>query len=135
MDTELAHQLGNGLSSLAASLLEHQRASARDRGMMLQKLDDLRDDFTSKFDTLAKDIVDVCDRGGQQHRGFATRLDAIEHRMDVEAAHRRGQDHIKKAFANATTWTFEHGWKLALVLYVVWTQAAPILATAAGIQP
>lgn len=134
MDNEIARQLGNGLSALSASLLEHQRASARDRGMMLQKLDDLREDFTTQFNTLAKDIVDVCDRGGQQHRGFAQRLDAIERRLEVEAANRQGQDHIKKAFAGATTWTLDHGWKLALVLYVVWTQAAPILATAAGIQ-
>ena len=133
MDTELAHQLGNGLSSLAASLLEHQRASARDRGMMLQKLDDLRDDFTSKFDTLAKDIVDVCDRGGRQHESIFKRLDILELRVATDEAKRLGQDQIKEAFAGATTWAFEHGWKVALILFVVWDRAAPILATAAGL--
>jgi len=129
----MARQLGNGLSSLAASLLEHQRASARDRGMMLQKLDDIRDDFTAKFDTLAKDIVDVCDRGGQQHRGFAERISVLELRVATDEAKRQGRDQIKKAFASTTTWTLEHGWKLALVLYVVWTQAEPFIARATGV--
>ena len=128
MDAELARQLGHGLNNLSNQLLEHQKASARDRSAMLTKIDAINDKMDSKFDALAREIVDVCDRGGSEHRGFASRLDAIELRLATQEARKQGSDQTRQAFAAATTWTLEHGWKLALVVFVAWQSLAPMLA-------
>lgn len=134
MDSELGRQIGHGLNNLSASLLAHQQASARDRSAMLDKIDTLSDKMDGKFDTLAERIIDVCDRGGTEHRDFAHRLDAIELRLATQEARREGSNQFKQTIQGAVTWTLEHGWKLALVLYVGWTQIEPIIARATGLQ-
>ena len=62
---ELARQIGHGLNNVHAALLEHQRASARDRSATLTKIDALSDKMEARFADLEVKIVDVCDRGGK----------------------------------------------------------------------
>ena len=127
---ELARQIGHGLNNVHAALLEQQRASARDRSATLTKIDALSDKMEARFADLEVKIVDVCDRGGREHKSFDDRLDAVERRMDIQEAHRAGRDQTRKVFADATTWTLEHGWKLALVIFVGWQAFSPMLQRA-----
>jgi len=102
---ELARQIGHGLNNVHAALLEQQRASARDRSATLTKIDALSDKMEARFADLEVKIVDVCDRGGREHKSFDDRLDAVERRMDTQEAYRAGRDQTRKVFADATTWT------------------------------
>lgn len=131
LNAELARQIGSGLNNMHAALLEHQRASARDRGATLAKIDALSDKVDAKFDAFGNRLNEVCDKGGLEHRAFATRLDHVERRLDVQEARRQGQAQTVRLFADSGTWLLEHGWKLALVLFVGWQAISPTLERAA----
>lgn len=126
MDAELGRQIGNAVTALGNSLLEHQRSSARDRGIMLQKMDDNRDEVNAKLDKIGLDIKDVCDRGRSEHRSFDDRLTALERRFETDTARKQGADQMRQFFAGAVTWTLEHGWKAAMVLYIAGSTLIPM---------
>ena len=130
MDAEIVRQFTAAISSLDARMLEHTRASGKDRGITLQKLDDLRDHFEVRFDDLGVRIDDVCDKRRIEHGGFEERLAKLESMAATRNALEEGRKQASQAVKDAAKWSVEHGWKAILVLYVGFQAALPMLQQA-----
>lgn len=140
MDTELVRQIGAGIASLDARMLQHQSASAKDRAVTMQKIDDLRDHFEERFDDLGRRIDDVCDTRKEEHGSFEDRIKALEILEASRMAREEGRQQATQAFKDAGKWTVEHGWKAVIVLYISFQTILPLVQQAFalplhGLQP
>lgn len=127
-----AELVARALDNLHAMLMSHQQASARDRHAMLEKIDRLDEKFDAKFDDLARRVVDVCDRGRGEHRGFDDRLGALELRMKEAEARAKGRADILKPVLE---WSGKNWLALILAVALCWqTYVAPALQAFAPTQ-
>lgn len=128
MDSELGRQIGNGLNNLAASVLEQQRAAARDRQALLDRMDSHYDKLDSKIDMrfaeVEKRLVQVCDQGGEEHEEMRRRIALLER----DKLRRQDLARFVSTLGNATNFMLNKGGTLLVIAWFFWQAVGPAIA-------
>lgn len=130
--TELAR-----ISSQRISELERRRQEdMRDIGAAMERMvERITDKIDENHSIVLQRLSEVCDRGGEEHAGFARRIDALEVNEKLREAERRGRLAVASFLRDAARWLGAHGWKGAIVVYAAVQTASSFALGQYRIEP